>query len=220
MDCILNKVTFLITIGVVSALPTPNLSLAGKFLDAPHIVVSKHSSEGIDIANKIAQLFREENRPIQTDFPSKGDFQTTEVTGSEIGTSINFNFNVAVDVSDGKISRIRLPHGDLLLLFVAADDKNRVNIKPVHFQDFLGQTVGATHMAKIMGNGRENSRGIAFMSWAKSNNLRKNETDGLRKHVGVGTSNIPKKNTDFVRRHNGVKSSSARAQIDVTFKST
>ena len=222
MKRISNKVIFLITIGVVSTFPTPNIFSAKKILDAPNIVVSKHSSEGMDIANKIAELFRKENRPIQTDFPAVDHFQTTEITGSNTGTSINFNFNVAVDVSNGKISQIRLPHGDLLVLFVGADDTNRVNINPVYFQDFLSQTVGATHMAKIMGNGRGNSRGIVFMSWAKSNNIRKNKTDALRKHVDLSNSDIPKKNNhdNYIRRHNGVKTSNARAPLNVTFKST
>ena len=222
MNSIFKKVTFMTTIWVVSGLPTPNISLEETFLDVPHIVVSKYSPEGMDIANKIAQLFRKENRPIQTDFPSNNDFQTTQISSSSIGTSINFNFNVALDVADGKISRIRLPHGDLLLLFVAADDNNKVNINPVDFQDFLAQTVGTTHMAQIMGNGREGSRGIVFMSWAKSNNYMKNETDALRKHAYLSKSNVPKKNnySDFLRRHEGVKSSNARAPLDVTFKFT
>ena len=87
---------------------------------------SKNSKEGLDIAQKIAELFREKNRPINVNFPSKDGFETTEITSSlSKQTSINFNFNVAVDVADGKITPIRLPHGDLLLLFIAAGQQNR-----------------------------------------------------------------------------------------------
>ena len=159
-------------------------------MDAPNVIVSKDSLEGLDIAHRIAQLFRKENRPIQTNLPSKDDFQTNQILSSTRGASINFNFNVALDVSDGKISRIRLPHGDLLLLFVAADQNKRVNINAVDFQEFLSKTVGTTHMAKVVGNGKGKSSGIAFMSWAKLHNDDSDELGAKREHVSYNISNI------------------------------
>ena len=183
MNVILRKGIILIAMYVVSALPTQYLSSKENFIDAPNIIVSKDSLEGLDIAHRIAQLFRKENRPIQTNLPSKDDFQTNQILSSTRGASINFNFNVALDVSDGKISRIRLPHGDLLLLFVAADQNKRVNINAVDFQEFLSKTVGTTHMAKVVGNGKGKSSGIAFMSWAKLHNDDSDELGAKREHV-------------------------------------
>ena len=222
MNIISNKIVFILTLGAVSGFPNPQLSAAENFLVAPNILVSKYSSEGKDIANKIAELFRKEQRPIQTDFPSNQDFQTTKITSSNIGTSINFNFNVAIDVSNGKISRIRLPHGDLLILFVAADNNGRVNINPGNFREFLANTVGATHMAKIMGNRKGNSRGLVFMSWSKPTDFSKSETNTLHKNVNVDALGMPKKNRneEFAQRHTRVKSSSARAPLRVISKST
>lgn len=183
METIIYVISVLFVISAVNSLPTPNGPLSRNILEAPHITVSKGSSEGLDIANKIAELFRNENRPIKTDFPSRGKLETTKITSSAKGTSINFNFNVAVDVSDGSINRIRLPHGDLMLLFVAADSLNRVNVNAVDFQEFLTQTIGTTHMAKIVGNRNEKSSGIAFMSWAKLDNVVNNDKTSSRRHV-------------------------------------
>ena len=186
MEALIYVTSVVLVIGVVNSLPTPMAPFSRNLLEAPLITVSKSSAEGLDIANKIAQLFRKENRPIKTDFPSRDKFQTTKIASSDKGTSINFNFNVAMDVSDGSISRIRLPHGDLLLLFVAADGLNRVNVNAVDFQEFLSQTVGTTHMAKIVGDSNEKSSGIAFMSWAKSENVGYNDKTSRRRHVSIG----------------------------------
>ena len=189
METIISSINVLFVVGSVYSLPTTNSSFSKNVYEAPHITVSKSSSEGLDIANKIAQLFRKENRPIKTDFPSRGKFETTKIASSDKGTSINFNFNVAMDVSDGSINRIRLPHGDLMLLFVAADSLNRVNVNAVDFQEFLAQTVGTTHMAKIVGNRDEKSSGIAFMSWAKLDNVENNDKTARRRHVSCSCLN-------------------------------
>ena len=159
----------LISFDIGVSLPLSQRSINKSFFEAPDIAVSKNSKEGLDIAQKIADLFKDKNRPININYPSKDGFETTQIASSASKeTSINFNFNVAVDVADGKITRIRLPHGDLLLLFIAADNRNRVNVNPIDFQDFLIKTIGTTHMASIsqIAN-NELKKGIAFMSWAK-----------------------------------------------------
>ena len=164
----MSKIIFLVFIfHMVMSIPTTTYSDKGSIFETPNLAVGNDSQEGMYIASKIAQLFREQNRPIQTDYPSSEGFETKIITSATKGTSINFNFNVAVDVADGNISQIRLPHGDLLLLFVAADKNNRVNINPIHFRKFLAKTIGPTHMAKVLENGAENSNGIVFMAWAR-----------------------------------------------------
>ena len=155
------------TLHMVKSIPTTTYSGKGNVFETPNLAVGNDSQEGLYIASKIAELFREQNRPIQTDYPSSEGFETKIITSATKGTSINFNFNIAVDVADGDISQIRLPHGDLLLLFVAADTNNRVNISPVHFRNFLAKTIGPTHMAKVLENGAETSNGIVFMAWAR-----------------------------------------------------
>lgn len=159
----------LIVFDISVSLPLSQRSINKSFFEAPDITVSKNSKEGLDIAQKIADLFQDKDRPIDIDFPSKDGFETTQIASSGIKeTSINFNFNIAVDVADGEITRIRLPHGDLLLLFIAADNRNRVNVNPIDFQDFLTKTIGTTHMASIPQNANKGlKKGIAFMSWAK-----------------------------------------------------
>ena len=164
----IRKIIFLVfTLHMVKSIPTTTYSDKGNVFETPNLAVGNDSQEGMYIASKIAQLFREQNRPIQTDYPSSEGFETKIITSTTKGTSINFNFNIAVDVADGDISQIRLPHGDLLLLFVAADNNNRVNISPVHFRNFLAKTIGPTHMAKVLENGAETSNGIVFMAWAR-----------------------------------------------------
>ena len=75
----INISIILFVITSVSSLPTPNSLLSRNLLEAPHVTVSKNSLEGLDIANKIAELFRKENRPIKTDFPSRGELETTRI---------------------------------------------------------------------------------------------------------------------------------------------
>ena len=168
----LNAVVVSFLFHFISSNPISHLHLKKSFFETPNFAVSANSKEGIDIAQQIAALFNRKNRPINVDYPSKDGFQTTKITSSSAKqTSINFNFNVAVDVADGKITRIRLPHGDLLLLFVAADSRNRVNVNAINFKEFLGKTIGTTHMVRITQtlNNKANN-GIAFMSWAKPDN--------------------------------------------------
>ena len=160
-------ISLVFTLHMVKSIPITTYSDKGNVFETPNLAVGNDSQEGMYIASKIAQLFREQNRPIQTDYPSSEGFETKIITSTTKGTSINFNFNIAVDVADGDISQIRLPHGDLLLLFVAADTNNRVNISPVHFRKFLAKTIGPTHMAKVLENGAETSNGIVFMAWAR-----------------------------------------------------
>ena len=164
----IRQIIFLVfTLHMVKSIPTITDSDNENVFETPNFAVGNDSHEGMYIASKIAQLFREQNRPIQTDYPSSEGFETKIITSTTKGTSINFNFNIAVDVADGDISQIRLPHGDLLLLFVAADTNNRVNISPVHFRKFLAKTIGPTHMAKVLENGAKTSNGIVFMAWAR-----------------------------------------------------
>ena len=175
----------LLSLYLVISTPISQPSLKKSFFEAPHFAVSKTSKEGLDIAQKIAELFRKKNRPINIEFPSKDGFQTTKIASSATKeTSINFNFNVAVDIADGKITRIRLPHGDLLLLFIAADDRNRVNVNAIDFQDFLAKTIGSTNMVQISKNKNiGGNNGIAFMSWAKPDPHKNKNLDANGKHV-------------------------------------
>ena len=172
MTAQLNAVVVSFLFHFVSSNPISQLHLKKSSFEIPNFAVSANSKEGINIAQRIAELFDKKNRPINVDYPSKDGFQTTQITSSsEKETSINFNFNVAVDVADGKITRVRLPHGDLLLLFIAADSRNRVNVNAINFKEFLGKTIGTTHMVRITqtSNNKANN-GIAFMSWAKPDN--------------------------------------------------
>ena len=165
----LNVVVLSYLFHFISSNPMSHLHLKKSFFEAPNFAVSANSKEGIDIAQKIAELFTRKNRPINIDYPSKDGFQTTQITSSSAKqTSITFNFNVAVDVADGKITRIRLPHGDLLLLFIAANNKNRVSVNANDFKEFLEKTIGTTHMVRITQTlNNQANNGIAFMSWAK-----------------------------------------------------
>lgn len=180
------------TISLVCAKPLQKFargSIEELSSSAPNLHISKNSQEGIQIANQIAALFLKENRPILADFPSEYGLETNSITGTPSQTTINFNFNIALDVSDGEISPIRLPQGNLVVLFIAANQDNRVNIKPDQFKHFLQQTFGRTHMAKISGNGRNNPGGIAFMAWAKTNAT--NSPFKMNKeHDGVTVGNL------------------------------
>lgn len=173
------------TLHMVKSIPPATYSDNGNVFETPNFAVGNDSQEGLYIASKIAQLFRERNRPIQTDYPSSEGFETKMITSTTKGTSINFNFNIAVDVADGNISQIRLPHGDLLLLFVAADENNRVNINPIDFRNFLAKTIGPTHMAKVLENGAETSNGIVFMAWARDSTAEKYSKSTSSKKVRV-----------------------------------
>ena len=180
-----NIIFLLFTLHMVKSLPTATYSDNGNVLETPNFAVGNDSQEGFYIASKIAELFREQNRPIQTDYPSSEGFETKIITSTTKGTSINFNFNIAVDVADGNISQIRLPHGDLLLLFVAADENNRVNISPIDFRNFLAKTIGPTHLAKVLENGAETSNGIVFMAWARDSSAEKYSKSTPSKKVRV-----------------------------------
>ena len=185
MENIRRVIFLLVTLQMVKSIPAPTFSDNVNVFETPNLAVGNDSQEGLYIASKIAQLFREQNRPIQTDYPSSEGFQTKIITSATKGTSINFNFNVAVDVADGDISQIRLPHGDLLLLFVAADKNNRVNISPVHFRKFLAKTIGPTHMAKVLENGAETSNGIVFMAWARKSTKEIDSKSTSNKKVSI-----------------------------------
>ena len=185
MEKIRRVIFLLLNLHMVKSIPAVTFSDNGNVFETPNLAVGNDSQEGFYIASKIAQLFREQNRPIQTDYPSSEGFQTKIITSTTKGTSINFNFNIAVDVADGNISQIRLPHGDLLLLFVAADRNNRVNISPIHFRNFLAKTIGPTHMAKVLENGAETSNGIVFMAWARKSTGEKYSKSTSSKKVSI-----------------------------------
>ena len=64
---------------IVISSPISQASSKKSFFEAPHFAVSKSSKEGLDIAQKIAELFKKKNRPINIEYPSKNGFQTTKI---------------------------------------------------------------------------------------------------------------------------------------------
>ena len=53
---------YLLSLYIVISSPISQPSLKKSFFEAPHFAVSKSSKEGLDIAQKIAELFKKKNR--------------------------------------------------------------------------------------------------------------------------------------------------------------
>ena len=90
-------------------------------ISVPVISVSNSSKEGIDIANRINHLFKNLDPEIKE--PGGPDRTTStnlnRISEPDSGSSqLKLNLNLDVEVQNGKPSRLALPHGELVVMFL------------------------------------------------------------------------------------------------------
>ena len=121
------------------ATPTEDLSI-------PDLKVDHDSLDAVNLANEISQHFKRLKNP------------------HEQGASMNLNLKVMVKVRHGVPDLIRLPEGQLAVLYFARDRRtNKVNLDYMAVRMFMQNTVGSTKMTRL-----PNGKGVLFTGWAKS----------------------------------------------------
>ena len=116
-------------------------------LSIPDLKVDHDSLDAVNLANEISQHFKRLKNPRE-----------------QLGESMNLNLKVTVKVRHGVPDLIRLPEGQLAVLYFAKDRRtNKVNLDYMAVRMFMQNTVGSTKMTRL-----PNGKGVLFTGWAKS----------------------------------------------------
>ena len=118
-------------------------------IPVPVISVSNSSKEGIDIANRINHLFKnldpEINEPGQPERTISTNLNRISEDPESGSSQLKLNLNLDVEVQNGKPSRLALPHGELVVMFLPKrGGQNQPGDQPGFIPEILGSDAKGT----------------------------------------------------------------------------